>query len=153
MPSAFENMRDDVLRLEPGFRDHGITSLLEVGCGNCLLLEALQGLKYNVAGYEPASMAKRDRGFPVYPYFDGELPALCAASWDAVVLLGTLDRVPDAKAATACLLEAFRIARVAVILGTAGSAATPWEAHAGTLGNALEVIVHRDRRVVLFLKP
>lgn len=152
VPGEVTNMRGDAMRIEPALAAADVRSVLEVGCGDCLMIEALWGLGYEVAGYEPASMGQAGKPFPVWPYFDGELPALAAGSWDAVLLLGTLERMPDATAAEACLREAFRIARLAVVLGTHGPAMTAWEKIAVMLGTAGQIIQRRDRRVALVLK-
>lgn len=115
-PPGLATLRAQALSLEPSMAN--ARTFFEFGCGDCYVLQELQARKHEVTGYEPTSLAaSAGDEVVVYPSFDLELPGIPDAAYDAVITLGSLDRLRDEETALAALRELWRVARVYLVLG------------------------------------
>lgn len=75
--------------------------LLEVGCANGSFLRAARAAGFEVQGVEPGDSAARVARAAGLPVITGVLddPSLVTGAWDVIVLMQTLEHLPDPAAA------------------------------------------------------
>lgn len=99
------------------FRALGVSSVLDVGCGRCALLEALEAHGFDVAGTEVVDRLLREYGaqWSVHPASAQELTAVVGSrSYDLVTLCDVLDHLADEDEARLGLKQAAEVARLGV---------------------------------------
>lgn len=76
-----------VMQSMPNFREHGVTKILDVGCGRGLLVTELTACGFEVTGTEicPSLLEGDLKKLPVFPYSVGQLGTFVDGSFDIVM--------------------------------------------------------------------
>lgn len=106
-----------VCQSTPEFVEHGVRSILDVGCGRGKLIHALLGEGYEVTGTEicPTLLEKDLKRMPVFPYSVTALSEFLDESFDLVLLVDLLDCLRDQEEVVECLVHADRLAKKGIL--------------------------------------
>ena len=107
------------LNSHPHLKKANVQTILDIGCGRGDLLYAWEERGYVVAGTEivPSLLAGPLTVFSeIYPYSVMDLDKFADESWDVVTLVDVLDHLQTKDELASALANAFRIARLAVII-------------------------------------
>lgn len=132
-------------RLKPFFRDHGVETILDVGCGRGLVFRHLVLDGFDVVGTEicPTLLARDLKGLSVLPYNIGGLGGFDDNEFDLVLMLDLLDHLRDEQEVDLAIGHANRLARVGIIVTLGGKSDMRCihdtrDAWRGKLGNSIE---------------
>lgn len=107
-----------VMQVAPSFKDHGVATILDVGCGRGKLLDELMAHGFMVTGTEicPSLLTGDLKKKDVLPYSVSNLKEVEDGSFDLVLFCDVLDHLRDEDEVSEALVQASRIAAKGLVV-------------------------------------
>jgi SAM-dependent methyltransferase len=106
-----------VMNQVPAMHEHGVKSILDLGCGRGKLMNMLEVHGFDCSGTEcvPYLLSGALKDMQVYPFMAHEMDPIEDMSYDLVTSINFFDHLPNHDDMKIAIRESFRIARLGVI--------------------------------------